>query len=182
MKFPRQYPTQIQKAEFSRAVLKECSALRTKIAACRTAWDRKSVDYLRDTLDALSELHERWHAAFSALRSLVQAPYDLVTPMERRDHHNDYTKWLSNELESWRSLLPVIRRFAKAKDPKTILKAQKPLKAIHELQMALEELAKTNYIIDPEMMDYSTYHPPVDVADESTRTRSINKARSPHSA
>jgi hypothetical protein len=160
MKLPQQYPNQTQKAEFARAVLKECDALRKKVAGCRVAWDRKNLDHARDTIDALRELDERWCAAFSSLRSLVQAPYDLVTPMERRSHHNDYTKWLSKELDAWRTLLPNIRRFAKVKDPKTVLKTQAVLKAVHELQLRLEDLAKTNYLIDPDMMDYMNYHPP----------------------
>jgi hypothetical protein len=32
-------------------------------------------------------LHERWLAAFSSLRSLVKAPYDDATPMERSHYH-----------------------------------------------------------------------------------------------
>lgn len=82
--------------------------------------------------------------------------------MERNEYQVSHAKWLSSQLASWQSLFPVIRRFAKRKDPKSILHDQKLLRSIADLQNELEELAKTaNPILDLQMMEYLAYHPPV---------------------
>ena len=73
----------------------------------------------------------------------------------------EHLKWLSTEMDAWRSLFPTIRRFAKRRDPKSILGVRKLLWSIDELQMEVGELAKTaNAVLDPQMMEYFNYHLP----------------------
>ena len=81
--------------------------------------------------------------------------------MERSHYEFDHFKWLSTEMNSWRSLLPAVRRFAKRKDPKSILRVQKLLCSIADLQIELAKLAEaTNTVFDPQTMEYFQYHPP----------------------
>jgi len=133
--------------------------MRSKVSSCLGAWNGKDFEYLYDAFQTLRELHERWLAAFPSFRSLVQPPFDDATPMERNEYQVSHVKWLSSQLGSWQSLFPAIRRFAKRKDPKSILHVQKLLRGIANLQNGLEQLAKTaNPILDFQMMEYSKYH------------------------
>jgi hypothetical protein len=165
VKLPAPILTNKRKIAFARSILDECKLLRGKVSACRRAWDTKDFEYLCDAFQTLRELHERWLAAFSSFHSLVQPPFDDATPMERNEYQVSHVKWLSSELASWQSLLPAIRRFAKRKDPKSILHVQKLLRSVADLQKGLEELAKTaNPILDLQMMEYLNYHSPVIVS------------------
>lgn len=125
------------------------------------AWDRKNFDYLRDAFQTLQGLHARWAEDISSFRRRVRAPFDNATPMERRRYELKHFKWLSTEMNCWRSLLPAIRRFAKRKDPKSILRVQKLLRSIADLQREVEKLGETaNAVFDAQVMEYFQYHPP----------------------
>lgn len=135
--------------------------MQEKVASCRAAWDRKDFAHLQDSVEALRQLHDRWFAAFKSFRSLVTAPYKDATPFERIKYQADYVAWLASEIEAWRSLFPTIRRFAKQKQPKTILRVQKLLRSVSDLHAALENLAKTaNLPLDLQIMEYLKYRPP----------------------
>ena len=135
--------------------------MRTKITSCRLAWDKKDFDYLRDALQCLRGAHDRWSAAFLSFRRIVRAPFYDATPMERKAYEAAHFEWLSVELDAWQKHLPAMRRFAKPRDPKSILRVQKLLATMEELEAERGKLGKTvNAVLDPQMMEYFNYHPP----------------------
>ena len=135
--------------------------LRSKVTSCRVAWDEKSFDYLRDALQTLAELHDRWSSSLCSFRQTVRAPFHDATPMERQGYEADHWKWLSGELDAWHALFPAIRRFAKRKDPKCILSVQKVLRLLAELGVECQKLGRSvNVALDAQMMEYFHYHPP----------------------
>jgi hypothetical protein len=135
--------------------------LRAKVSSCRIAWNKKDLDYLRDALQTLENLHHHWRAAFASFQRLVKAPFYGATPMERRRYEVEHFNWLSVEIKAWHSLLPEIRRFAKRKDPKSILRVQKLLRLIADLHGEIEKLGRAaNAVLDAQLMEYYHYHPP----------------------
>jgi len=142
-------------------MLAECQMLRAKVSSCRMAWNKKDFDYLRDALQTLGELHQRWSAAFASFQRLVQAPFYDATPMERRRYEVEHFKWLSAEVKAWHLLFPIIRRFAKRKDPKSILRVQKLLHLLADLHGQREKVGRAaNAVLDAQLMEYYHYHPP----------------------